>query len=247
MTQLSINTSQNVIINFSAASVGERIGAYFIDLLIKIAYFIFVFYVFFYSLNLNSMISQLDNWSQISIYMIFALPIVIYSIVMESLLEGQTFGKKLVKIKVVKIDGYQASFGDYLIRWLFRIIDVSLSSGIIGLITMVVNSKTQRLGDISAGTAVITLKNKINISQTILEDIGEEYKPKYPLVIKLSDNDARIIKETFQSALKKSDYEILTKLTSKIEQVTGIKNDLESKKEFIQTILKDYNYYTQNM
>jgi len=247
MTQLSINTSQNVIINFSAASIGERIGAYFIDLLIKIAYFIFVFYVFFYSLNLNSMISQLDNWSQISIYMIFALPIVIYSIVMESLLEGQTFGKKLVKIKVVKIDGYQASFGDYLIRWLFRIIDVSLSSGIIGLITMVVNSKTQRLGDISAGTAVITLKNKINISHTILEDIGEEYKPKYPLVIKLSDNDARIIKETFQSALNKSDYEILTKLTSKIEQVTGIKNDLESKKEFIQTILKDYNYYTQNM
>lgn len=247
MTQLSINTSQNVIINFSAASIGERIGAYFIDLLIKIAYFIFVFYVFFYWLNLNRMISQLDNWSQISIYMVFALPIVIYSIVMESLLEGQTFGKKLVKIKVVKIDGYQASFGDYLIRWLFRIIDVSLSSGIIGLITMVVNSKTQRLGDISAGTAVITLKNKINISHTILEDIGEEYKPKYPLVIKLSDNDARIIKETFHTALKKSDYEILTKLTIKIEQVTGIKNDLESKKEFIQTILKDYNYYTQNM
>ncbi len=247
MTQLSINTSQNVIINFSAASIGERIGAYFIDLLIKIAYFIFVFYVFFYWLNLNRMISQLDNWSQISIYMVFALPIVIYSIVMESLLEGQTFGKKLVKIKVVKIDGYQASFGDYLIRWLFRIIDVSLSSGIIGLITMVVNSKTQRLGDISAGTAVITLKNKINISHTILEDIGEEYKPKYPLVIKLSDNDARIIKETFHAALKKSDYEILTKLTNKIEQVTGIKNDLESKKEFIQTILKDYNYYTQNM
>jgi uncharacterized RDD family membrane protein YckC len=247
MTQLSINTSQNVIINFSAASIGERIGAYFIDLLIKIAYFIFVFYIFFYSLNLNHIISQLDNWSQISIYMIFAMPIVIYSIVMESLLEGQTFGKKFVKIKVVKIDGYQASFGDYLIRWLFRIIDVSFSSGIIGLISMVINSKTQRLGDISAGTAVITLKNKINISHTILEDIGEEYKPKYPLVIKLSDNDARIIKETFQSALKKSDYEILTKLTSKIEQVTGVKNDLESKKDFIQTILKDYNYYTQNM
>ena len=179
--------------------------------------------------------------------MIFALPIVIYSIVLESLLEGQTFGKKLLKIKVVKIDGYQASFGDYLIRWLFRIIDISMTSGIIGLITMVVNNKTQRLGDISAGTAVITLKNKINISHTILEDIGEEYKPKYPLVIKLSDNDARIIKETFQASLKNTDSEILNKLVGKIEQVTGIKNDLTSKKEFVQTILKDYNYYTQNM
>ena len=247
MTQLSINTTQNVIINFSSASVGERIGAYFIDLLIKIAYFIVIFYVFFYTLSLNRVIERLDPWSQMAIYMIFALPIIIYSIVLESLLEGQTFGKKLLKIKVVKIDGYQASFGDYLIRWLFRIIDISMTSGIIGLITMVVNSKTQRLGDISAGTAVITLKNKINISHTILEDIGEEYKPKYPLVIKLSDNDARIIKETFQASLKNTDSEILNKLVSKIEQVTGIKNDLASKKEFVQTILKDYNYYTQNM
>ena len=67
------------------------------------------------------------------------------------------------------------------------------------------------------------------------------------MVIKLSDNDARIIKETYQAALKTSDYEIINKLTSKIEAVTGIKNDLDSKKEFIQTILKDYNYYTQNM
>lgn len=247
MTQLSINTTQNVVINFSSASVGERIGAYFIDLLIKIAYGIVIFYVFFYTFGINSIINQLDQWSQIAIYLIFALPIIIYSIVQESLLEGQTFGKKLLKIKVVKIDGYQASFGDYLIRWLFRVIDISMASGMIGLITMIVNKKTQRLGDISAGTAVITLKNKINISHTILEDIGEEYKPKYPLVIKLSDNDARIIKETFHAVLRKPDAEILNKLTRKIEEVTGIKNDLDSQKEFIQTVLKDYNYYTQSM
>lgn len=245
MTQLSINTTQNVVINFSSASVGERIGAYFIDLLIKAAYIITVSYVVFYLLGLNSIIDNMDYWSKVAVYMIFALPIMTYSLVQESLLEGQTFGKKLLKIKVVKIDGYQASIGDYLIRWMFRIIDVSF--GIIGLITMIVNKKTQRLGDISAGTAVITLKSNINISHTILEDLGEEYKPKYPLVIKLSDNDARIIKETFQAVLKKHDAEILNKLTSKIEEVTGIKNDLDSKKEFIQTILKDYNYYTQSM
>lgn len=247
MTQLSINTTQNVVINFSSASVGERIGAYFIDLLIKIAYGIVVFYIFFYTFGINSLIDKLDKWSQMAIYMVFALPIVFYSLIQESLLEGQTFGKKVLKIKVVKIDGYQASFGDYLIRWLFRVVDISIASGMIGLITMIVNKKTQRLGDISAGTAVITLKSNINISHTILEDIGEEYKPKYPLVIKLSDNDARIIKETFQAVLKKHDAEILNKLTGKIEEVTGIKNDLDSKKEFIQTILKDYNYYTQNM
>lgn len=247
MTQLSINTTQNVVIKFTSASVGERIGAYMLDFLIKTAYVIVVYYIFFYSFSVNLIINKLDNWSQMAIYMLFALPIILYSLVFESILEGQTLGKKIVKIKVVKIDGYQASFGDYLIRWLFRLIDISISSGVVGLIAMVVNKKVQRLGDISAGTAVITLKNKVTINSTILEDIGEEYKPTYPLVIKLSDNDARIIKETFHNAIKSADFVVLNKLTAKIEQVTGIKNDLGSTKQFIQTILKDYNYYTQNM
>lgn len=247
MTQLSINTTQNVVIKFTSASVGERIGAYMLDFLIKTAYVIVVYYIFFYSFSINLIINKLDNWSQMAIYMLFALPVILYSLVFESVLEGQTLGKKIVKIKVVKIDGYQASFGDYLIRWLFRLIDISISSGVIGLIAMVVNKKVQRLGDISAGTAVITLKNKVTINSTILEEIGEEYKPTYPLVIKLSDNDARIIKETFHNAIKSADFVVLNKLTAKIEQVTGIKNDLGSTKQFIQTILKDYNYYTQNM
>jgi hypothetical protein len=47
--------------------------------------------------------------------------------------------------------------------------------------------------------------------------------------------------------MKSNDFVILNKLTTKIEQVTGIKNDMGSTKEFIQTVLKDYNYYTQNM
>lgn len=247
MSQLSINTTQNVVINFTAASVGERIGAYMLDFLVKAAYFIIVYYVFFSFFQIDRWLNQLDRWSQMAVYMVFFLPIAFYSLVQESLMEGQTLGKKILKIKVVKIDGYQASFGDYLIRWLFRMIDISIGSGIIGLIAMVVNSKTQRLGDMSAGTAVITLKNKVTINSTILEEIGEEYQPKYPLVIKLSDNDARIIKETFHNAMKSNDFVVLNKLTAKIEQVTGIKNELGSTRDFIQTILKDYNYYTQNM
>jgi uncharacterized RDD family membrane protein YckC len=247
MSQLAINTTQNVTISFTAASVGERIGAYLIDLLIKIAYGITVFYIFFYYLNLNLLINQLDRWSQMAIYMLFYLPIVVYSLVLELVFEGQTFGKKLLKIRVVKLDGYQASFGDYLIRWLFRVIDISISSGVVGLIAMVVNKNTQRLGDISAGTAVITLKSKISINSTILEEIEDVYQPRFPLVIKLSDNDVRIIKETFTTAAKTSDFVVLNKLTAKIEEVTGIKNEMGNTREFIQTILKDYNYYTRNM
>jgi uncharacterized RDD family membrane protein YckC len=247
MSELTINTTQNVNINFTAASVGERLGAFLLDMLIKIAYLIVVGYFIFNLMGLSNWLEKLDRWSSMAIIMLFYLPYAFYSLTLECLLEGQTLGKRIVKIKVVKIDGYQASFGDYLMRWLLRLIDIWTNMGVIGLISLVVSEKTQRLGDMSAGTAVISLRNKVTINSTILEDIGEEYVPIYPLVIKLSDNDVRIIKETFTIAIAKNDFEMITKLKNKVETVTGIKNQSGNNNDFIRTVLKDYNYYTQNM
>ena len=247
MSELSITTTQNVNINFTAATVADRMLAYVVDLLIKMAYGVVIWGIVFYSLGFNQRMSGLDTWSFYAVVVIFYSPVIFYTLLFESLLEGQTLGKRLLKTKVVKIDGYQASFGDYIMRWLFRIIDINLSGSMIGLIAMITSSKTQRLGDMVAGTAVISLKNNININHTILEEIGQAYVPTYPLVIKLSDNDARIIKETFQTAVEKRDYKTLIKLRTKIEEVTGIKNTSGNDTDFIRTVLKDYNYYTQNM
>ena len=109
------------------------------------------------------------------------------------------------------------------------------------------SKKSQRLGDMTAGTSVITLKNNVNISHTILEDIETTYVPTYPSVIRLSDNDARIIKETFLTAKATRDYQTLIKLRKKIVEVIGVKQEDGNDMQFIDTILKDYNYYTQNM
>ncbi|WP_348824126.1 RDD family protein [Flavobacterium aestuarii] len=247
MSELSINTTQNVVINFKAASVGERMLASLLDFVVKAAYIIVVAYVFFNLLGISRIMDRMDFWSGFAILILFFFPVMIYSVTLESIFEGQTIGKKIVKIKVVKIDGYQASFGDYLIRWLFRIIENNMLGGLIGLVSICISNKTQRMGDMAAGTAIITLKNNISIDSTILEEIGETYVPVYPLVIKLSDNDMRIIKETFLTAEKNNDMETVLKLSQKIQSVTGIKMQTNSQIEFIRTILKDYNFYTQNM
>ncbi|ASK31706.1 RDD family protein [Chryseobacterium sp. T16E-39] len=245
MSQIAINTSQNVNINFNIASVGERMLAFIIDLLIKVAYAVITFYIFFNFFDLGYLLNGLDQWSQMAIYIAITFPIYIYPVVLESLMEGQTPGKKVMKIRVVKIDGYQASFGDYLIRWVFRIIDTSFA-GVIGLISMIVSKNNQRLGDIASGTAVISLKNNINISHTILENIQEDYIPSFPQVIALSDNDMRIIKDNYTKALRVDDRQIISKLSDKIKNILKLEIDpvKMTERQFINIVIKDYNYYT---
>lgn len=219
--------------------------AFIVDLLIRVAYVIAILYLFFNIFDLGYLLNGLDEWSVRAVYIILTFPVYIYPVVFESLMEGQTPGKRLMKIRVVKIDGYQAGFGDYMIRWIFRIIDVSFA-GIVGLISMVVSKNNQRLGDIASGTAVISLKNNINISHTILENIKEDYVPSFPQVIALSDNDMRIIKDNYTKALKVDDRQIITKLSDKIKNILKLEVDPTkmTERQFISIIIKDYNYYT---
>ena len=164
MVELQINTTQNVNINFTAASVGERILAWGVDWLIKIAYIIVTYQIMFKLLKIDELVKDMDNWSQVAVFVAFYLPVIFYSLLFEALFDGQTPGKRILKIKVVKIDGYQASLADFVIRWIFRIVDLNMMSGIVALIAIITSKKNQRLGDMTAGTSVITLKNNVNIN-----------------------------------------------------------------------------------
>ncbi|PZU91152.1 MAG: RDD family protein [Chryseobacterium sp.] len=246
MNQIAINTSQNVNVNFTLAGVGERIVAFFIDLFIKVVYVFIIFWILRNVFDFSDFTRDMDGWSVGALMMMITLPIHIYTLVLESLMEGQTVGKKLMKIKVVKIDGYQASFGDYLMRWIFRLVDIVGSFGLVAFITTLASKNHQRLGDIATGTAVISLKSSVNISHTILEQLKEDYIPTFPQVILLSDNDVRIIKENYQKALKTDDRQIINRLTIKIVEILKLEpNSIQlTQRQFINVVIKDYNFYT---
>ena len=269
MKTLQINTTQNVNIDFVLASEVQRMGAFAIDNVIKIAYYYFIYYNLVVA---NFLTVGYDQWSSISIHLLALSPILLYSLYSEILMNGQTIGKKVLNIRVVNIDGYKPSTADYLIRWFLRIVDFNLFyilvvytqvlglnnqealilvlfliGKFIGIIAVATSKKNQRVGDMSANTVVIYTRDKAQFSQTIIEDLAEDYKPTYPSVIQLSDNDARIIKDTFELAKKKKDHATLIKLRNKIEEVIQVKSEEKNDTVFIDTVLKDYNYYTQNM
>ena len=270
MKTLQIKTAQNINIKFTVATVFQRLLAFTVDNVVKFAYVYFAVQMFDFTL-LDGATGE-DGWTIKAVEVLFLLPITFYSLYSEILMNGQTLGKRLLNIKVINIDGFKPTVTDYIIRWFLRIIDFNLflllfvyvaSLGLsdqypllisifalgkmVGFILILLTDKSQRFGDMIGNTIVIYLKDDVKFSQTILENIKDDYVPSYPNVIKLSDNDARIIKETFKTAAKFNDYKTLIKLRSKIQDVTDIKSVHTTDKEFIDAILKDYNYYTQNM
>lgn len=240
MFNLSIKTTQNIPLFFTPASFSERLLAFLIDFMIQSGYLILVF-VF---LELDEIYHYSDQWSLIAVIALLSAPATLYPVVCEMFMSGQTFGKKVMQIRVIKIDGYQASFGDYIIRWLFALVEVYTIGGI-ALVSMLTSKYTQRLGDFASGTAVITEKNKTHISHSILMEVEQEYVPyfSHSEVFAFSDDDARVIKQYFTEAQNKQNWEIIGKLSTKIEQVSG-KNNTLVPIEFVERFLKDYNYHT---
>jgi len=78
-----------------------------------------------------------------------------YGILFESLMSGQTPGKRMMKLRVIKEEGYPINFVDVLLRNLLRAADFLPAGYALGAATMSVDRRFRRLGDLVAGTIVI--------------------------------------------------------------------------------------------
>ena len=234
MDNIKIQTTQNVDIEYELASVGDRILATLLDYLFFLGYILLVL-VF---IGLIGSAIEDNLW----LLVILFLPILLYDLLCEMFFQGKSFGKMIMKIKVVKLDGTQAGFGAYLLRWLLRIIDTRMFSGGIALIAILANGKGQRIGDMAAGTTVIKMKQKVTINDTILNKIKPKYTIVYEEVSKLSDSDIAIIKEVMQVSLRTGNQQAIDRLARKTKETMGITTNLPHT-QFLATVVQDYSQY----
>ncbi len=118
MQTINITTSQNIDIDYEIAGLGERIVARLID------YAIFVLIFILAAIILGA--SETVRESPVPffvLYIIYAALYGFYDLVCEIFMNGQSIGKRIMKIKVISLNGAQPSVGQYLLRWLFRIVD----------------------------------------------------------------------------------------------------------------------------
>lgn len=232
MSQIYINTAQNVRIEQIPASVAERILAQLID------YALFGGYAMIFLLLIGSVV-------QSTFYLIIAaLPILFYDLVCEITMNGQSAGKRVMGIRVVRDDGSEPDIQNYIIRWVFRIFDTIGSFGSVATITSVVNGQGKRLGDIVAGTRVIRIKRE-DSDKVLLPSFAKDYNPIFPQAVNLSEKDIEIIREVLGFAGENPNSppsdEMLKKMKNHIENKLGIRSDWYHF-NFLDRIVKDYTY-----
>lgn len=238
MDEFQIETAQNVGINQNVASIGDRIFGYLIDSAVILLYSISAI-LLLTTLNLDPG----DTWA---IYLLVSLPAFLYYVLLETFFDGKTIGKMLMKTRVVKLDGSKPSFANYFVRWILRIVDVALTSGGGAVVTILLKGNGQRIGDIAAGTTVISEKEKLTIEDTLIKDIPLDYVPVYSQVTVLNDSDMQTIKNLYDDAIRNGNHNVIVNLHYRLLKVMAIETT-EKPIDFVAKVIKDYNYYTQNM
>ncbi len=116
---------------------------------------------------------------------------------------GRSPGKAALDLRVVKLDGSKPAFSNYLVRWLLRIVDITITSGSVASRYDSIEWERSTPWEIlAAGTTVISERVRMGLGSTILMNIPEDYRPVYPQVTMLSDKDVQEIKEIYRDSLK---------------------------------------------
>jgi len=240
MNTIKVSTTQNIDIEYDVAGLGERIAARLIDMGIFILLYI-----------LGAILAGIlfgagaDEVGFVVLLIIFGVFYVFYDLVCELFFNGQSVGKRAMKIKVISLDGAQPSLGQYLLRWTFRIVDFLLTSGLGALISVAVTTNKQRIGDIVANTTLIKTTPRTGLSAVAFKPVLEGYQPRFPEVDALNDRDIALVHEVLLNYSKSGNSLLIYQLANKLKSHLNLEiPEGMDEMGFLHTIVKDYNAIT---
>lgn len=245
MPNIDIRTTQNVTIEYELAPLRERFLAFFIDLII----YGLAFYLF-WLLVLSLVGGAVTDMGFGFIVMSFLAGIMVYHLLSDVIGNGQSLGKRVTNLKVVRLDGLEAGIGEYLLRSVFLLIDFISSLGMLAAILIASTYKHQRLGDLAANTSVIRLRNQMafRLHDILKINTLENYEPKYPAVRQMSEADMLLIKNLigrYQSWQNTAHVEAIQQTTAQICQQLNIEPPKSNQLEFLKILIRDYIVLTR--
>ena len=155
--KLTIDTPEQVHLEFVLADIGSRFMAVFADTLIQFVLYLALILIDYLVLRgtMFLQLSQYQVWVVAVLWFIYFCIYWGYYAAFEALWNGQTPGKRWAGIRVIKETGRAINGFEAITRNLVRIIDFLPGIYGVGIVTMLLNSKNRRLGDFAAGTLVV--------------------------------------------------------------------------------------------
>jgi len=187
MESVTIQTTQNVRIDYELAKAGSRIGAFFID---AVAFFVAYWII---SLVLVNFMDSLDDFAILALGTLFGF--LGYYFLLELFNRGQTIGKRVVGLRVIRLDGRDPTPADFLTRAVFLLPDVLISSGIPAVLLISSGRHNQRLGDMVAGTVVIqtAISSTFTLEEIMSITSREDHEPEFPGVQSFTNKDMMVV------------------------------------------------------
>jgi uncharacterized RDD family membrane protein YckC len=249
MRTVEITTTQNVAITYELASVGERIAAYLLDLFIVFG----VYILLWLTLGLSSYGTWLAESSHLLAFWIYLFPLALffsYHLLMEGFASGQSLGKKAIGIRVLRADGKEATFSDYLLRAILQLLDIIFTTGMLAILLISSTQNSQRLGDMAANTLVVRLRAKqlFQLSDILKIEKIENYQPQYPQVRQLREQDMLLIKSVLLRARKypnKAHQDLVSDTVHHLVSLLEISTYPKDNTTFLMTLIRDYIVLTR--
>lgn len=230
--RIEIRTAHNIVVYFELAGLLDRVLSTVVDLII-IFIFSWVLIVIGFSVGLNNL--------TVSLVFLF---VAFYHLAFEVFNAGQSPGKMLCKIKAVNMRGIPPNPSEAFQRWVFRMLDVTMSMGALAGLFITSSPKNQRLGDLMSGCTVIKLKKDADVPlDRVLRIQDREREILYPQVAQYTEKDMLLIKDVLQRSSmfkNESTRQAVRSLSKKLEQELSITEKRKDKKAFLEDVLKDY-------
>jgi uncharacterized RDD family membrane protein YckC len=164
--RIKIRTPESVELEFTLAGIGNRTVALVVDYLIWGALLILVLFIWgFLSASLVEYFPQgrdIRLWLTAISALIVFLVYTSYFVVLETLWQGQTPGKRYAKIRVIRDDGQPAGLSQALLRSLLRPVDDIF---FLGMLMIILGKQEKRLGDLVAGTLVVQEERPVTAAE----------------------------------------------------------------------------------
>ncbi len=240
MQTIDITTTQNVTIEYDVARLLDRFLALLID-----------FVILGIVLTIISLfVAATPVFGTVVTYFLLIPIVLFYSFTFEWLMNGQSPGKKVLGIKVVKLSGDQPTLNDYLIRWAFRSIDIWFSLGTLGGLFISSSTKGQRLGDLVADTAVIKVKSDFHLRLDDILRIStlDNHEVSFPSVRQFSEQDMLLIKNVisrFQKYPNTSHRDAVRETVSHMMEKLDLEQRPKNNVKFLKTLISDYIVLTR--